>query len=87
MVTRFVTSSLLVMFPVHLINCSYLWFAVVQVASMMIISAGHFIPSAAGAFLLIGMSIYGVTRAVGMFPYLLLYKHFNQPEDVTAVNI
>lgn len=87
MLGRLVASIILVLIPSERINQAYFQCGVAQVASIAIMAGGHIFPSLAGFLFMTGMIIFGLARGVGLFPYLLLYEHFNKAEDSSALNI
>ena len=87
MISQFVGSVIIILFPVTKINRFYFLCGIVQVMAFSIIVSGHWVPSLSKPLYVIGMSIYGAARAPGLFPYLILHSIFNRPEDISCVNL
>ena len=79
MVSQVIGSIIIILFPVSKINKFYFLCGIVQVLGFLVIVSGHWFVEFSKPLYIIGMIIYGLGRAPGLFPYLMLHSIFNRP--------
>lgn len=86
MIGRIIATIFLIFVPSK-VKKTYFICVIGQIISYAIICLSYPIPSAAHALFIGGLTLFGLSRGIFSFPYLLLSQTFESPEDVTAVNI
>ena len=79
MVSRFLMTTYLTLFPPSALLRTYLGFSLVQLLGYVIIALGHYAPSAATPLFYLGQFVFGMGRSVLAFPYLILIRTFDRP--------
>ena len=84
---RLIASIYLLILPSKKYNLTYFKCVVFQTISILILCSSHLFPDLASILYIVGMILFGLSRGISTFPYLLLFEHFNSPEDMVYVNI
>ena len=85
MISRFLMTTYLTLFPPRALLRTYLGFSLVQLLGYGIIAAGHYAPSSAIPLFYLGQLVFGIGRSVFSFPYLVLLRTFNRSSDAFIV--